>query len=63
MPDGILPALLLILLEVWELGGDVSVNLRQGGPLVGTVLYGHGDQSHVGVRRFRILVILIGTRR
>lgn len=52
MPNGVLPAL-LVLLEVRELGRDVLVDLAQRGPLRRRVLNGHRDQSHVTVRRFR----------
>ena len=52
VPDGVLPALLVPLVE-GEPRRDVLVDLREGGPLVGGVLDGHRDEGDVRVGRLR----------
>lgn len=53
MPDRILPSL-LVLLEIRELAGDVSVDLAESRPLLRTALYRHGDQGDVAEGRFAV---------
>lgn len=52
MPDGVLPAL-LVLLKVRKLGRDELVDFTQRGAFGGRVLDRHRDQRHVAVRRLR----------
>lgn len=48
-----------ISLKVRKLFDDEVVNPGQGQPLVPALLDGHGDESHVGVRRLlRLLGVL-----
>lgn len=53
MPDRILPSL-LILLEIREFGGDVSVDLAESRPFLRAVLYRHGDQGDVAEGRLAV---------
>lgn len=53
MPDGVLPSL-LVLLKVRKLGGDVSVDLAEGRPLLRAVLDRHGDQGDVAEGRLAV---------
>lgn len=65
VPDAVLPALLVILI-VGELGDDVVVYPAERLSLVAAVLDGHGDESHVGVRRLPLpaaLLLTFGFRR
>jgi len=50
VPDAVLPALLVLLVE-GELGDDVLVDAGQGEALLGALADGHGDKRDVGVRR------------
>lgn len=50
MADGVLPAGLVAAVE-GEIVGDVLVDLVECQPLLGRALYGHGNESGVGVRR------------
>lgn len=51
MSDAVLPAF-LILLIVRKPGGDEIVNAAHSLSSSLTRLYGHGDESHVGIWRF-----------
>lgn len=68
MPDRVLPTL-LVLLEVREFSGDVSVDLAESCPLLRTMLNRHGDQGDVTEGRFAVgggtagAVRVIGARR
>ena len=53
--DGVLPAL-LVLLVVGELVDDELVDAAEGQPLLARLLDGHGDESHVAVRGFDVRV-------
>ena len=53
VPDGVLPALLILSVE-WEQIHDKLIDLRQGEHLARSVLNGHRDQADVGVRWFRV---------
>ena len=53
VPDGVLPALLVLLEEGKVLLYEV-VDLAQSKPLVGAALNRHGDEGDVRVRRFRV---------
>lgn len=61
VPDAVLPALLVLLVE-GELGDDVLVDAGQGQPLLRALSDGHGDQSHVRVRRLLRRVRFLRTR-
>lgn len=53
MPDGVLPALLVLPVEREQVH-DELIDLREGQHLVRRVLYRHSDQADVGVRRLRV---------
>lgn len=53
MPDGVLPAL-LVLLEIRKLSGDVGIDLAEGRPLLRAMLNRHGDQGDVAEGRFAV---------
>ncbi|TNN87655.1 hypothetical protein EYF80_002002 [Liparis tanakae] len=54
VPYTVLPPF-LVLFEEGELGDDVVIYPAERLPLVGAVLDGHGDESHVGVRWLPLL--------
>jgi len=53
VPDRILPSL-LVLLEIRKLGGNVTVDLAESRPLLGAVLYRHGDEGDIAEGRFAV---------
>ncbi len=61
MSDAVLPSLLVLLVE-GELGDDVLVDTGEGQSLFRAFPDGHGDQSHVGVRRLLRRFHLLRTR-
>lgn len=46
---------LFVSFEVGKLGRDVGVYFRQGGSFQVGGLYGHGDESYVGIGRFALV--------
>lgn len=55
VPDRVLPALLILSVEREQIH-DELIDLREGQHLVRRVLYRHGDQTNVGIRRLRVCV-------
>lgn len=55
VPDGVLPALLILPVEREQIH-DELIDLREGQHLVRCVLYRHGDEADVGVRGLRVRV-------
>lgn len=53
VPNRVLPAL-FVALEVRKFGGDVSIDLREGGSFQVRRLDGHGDEGHVRVGRLAL---------
>lgn len=58
MPDGVLPAL-LVLMVVWESVHDKLVDSVERDLPVRSVFDSHGDESDVAVRRFLWLLSLL----
>lgn len=55
MPDRVLPALLILPIEREQIH-DELIDLREGQHLVRCILYRHGDQADVRIRRLGVRV-------